>query len=107
MIKGLHQDRLRTVHLNVYRPLLALIFLRLNSSSLPSSTYPSALPHWPGLEEMEARTRPVMNWSRRGFSTSLVFCLSAYFLPVFLLILRFSTASSASVSLAPFFLARG
>merc|ERR1719175_353877 len=61
---------------------------------------PSLLPYWPGLEEMAARTRPVWNWSRRGFSTSLVFCLSAYFLPVFLLILRFSTASSASVSLA-------
>ena len=35
---------------------------------------------------------PVPNWSRRGFSTSLVFCSSAYFLAVFLLILRFSTA---------------
>ena len=43
---------------------------------------------------------PVRNWSRRGFSTSLVFCLSAYFLVVFLLILRFNTAWVENISIS-------
>ena len=31
--------------------------------SLPSKMYPSARPHWPGLEEIQANKRPLANWS--------------------------------------------
>merc|ERR1719150_86136 len=68
---------------------------------------PSDLPHWPGREEMAARTRPVMNWSVRPCSTLASFCLSVYFLAAFLDLFLLRLASSASVSLAPFLRPRG
>merc|ERR1719410_3266192 len=68
---------------------------------------PSDLPHWPGREEMAARTRPVMNWSVRSCSTLASFCLSVYFLAAFLDLFLLRLASSASVSLAPFLRPRG
>ena len=48
-----------------------------------------------------------MNWSVKPCSTLASFCLSLYFFSVFLDLFLLRTASSASVSLAPFFLPRG
>jgi hypothetical protein len=39
-----------------YLPFQVLVFLKQNSSSLLSSKQPSAWPHWPGLDAIQARS---------------------------------------------------
>ena len=47
--------------------------------------YPSLLPHWPGLEEMAARTRPERCWILQPFSNVFWFLANLYICSDFVL----------------------
>ena len=59
-------------------------------------TYPSARPHWPGRDEIEASKRPLPNCSSICGSSLRVCCLFSSFLWTCLLFFSSSTAASPS-----------
>ena len=77
---------------------------------ITSRMYPSLLPHWPGLEEMAARTRPERCWILQFFSSyvfwfvaNLYICSDFVLDMVFLSGLCSGAAESSGICQAGFF----
>lgn len=71
-----------------------------NSSSLPSSTQPSAGQHWPGLEVIQARSLPRWNCASRRLLILAFFFLSSYLFSIYFDRFLFEISFSSGVSLA-------